>query len=158
MPEAILHLSSLLGGPLLDSRGARLGRVEDLVARLDLGDGEPPVVGLKAKIGGREPFVPSHRIERLDLAGAHAATTKLNLAQFERRSGEALLRADVLDRSLINIDQARLVKAREVDLFCTDGTWRVAGIDQRFRARLRRLVPRRFRRHEEEHEQFIPWE
>jgi CBS domain-containing protein len=158
MSEAILHLSSLLGGPLLDSAGERLGRVEDVVARLDLGDGEPPVVGLKAKIGGRELFVPSHRIDRLDLTGAHAATTKLNLAQFERRSGEVLLRADVLDRSLINVDQARLVKAREVDLMCSEGTWRVAGIDPGFRARLRRLLPRRFRSHEEDHDQFVPWE
>jgi CBS domain-containing protein/sporulation protein YlmC with PRC-barrel domain len=158
MPEAILHLSSLVGGPLLDSAGDRLGRVEDVVARLDLGAGEPPLVGLKAKIGGRELFVPAHRIERLDQTGAHTATTKLNLAQFERRSGEVLLRADVLDRSLINVDQARLVKAREVDLFCDEGTWRVAGIDPTFRARLRRLMPRRFRRHEEEHDQLVPWE
>jgi CBS domain-containing protein/sporulation protein YlmC with PRC-barrel domain len=158
MPEAILHLSSLVGGPLLDSAGERLGRVEDVVARLDLGDGEPPVVGLKAKIGGRELFVPSNRIDRLEETGARAATTKLNLAQFERRSGEVLLRADILDRSLINVDQARLVKAREVDLYCSDGTWRVAGIDPSFRAKLRRLLPRRFRRHEDEHDQFVSWE
>lgn len=158
MPEAILHLSSLVGSPLLDSAGERLGRVEDVVARLDLGAGEPPLAGLKAKIGGRELFVPSHRIDRLDETGAHAATTKLNLAQFERRSGEVLLRADILDRSLINVDQARLVKAREVDLWCDEGTWRVAGIDPSFRARLRRLMPRRLRQHEDEHDQFVPWE
>src|SRR5438477_5876215 len=158
MPDAIVHVSAVAGSPLLDSAGERLGRVEDVVARLDLGDGAPPVVGLKAKIGGRELFVPSNRIERLEETGAHAATTKLNLAQFERRSGEVLLRADILDRSLINVDQARLVKAREVDLFCSDGTWRVAGIDPSFRAKLRRLLPRRFRRHEDEHDQFVPWE
>jgi CBS domain-containing protein len=157
MPEAILHLSSLVGSPLLDSAGDRLGRVEDVVARLDTGDGEPPVVGLKAKIGGRQVFVPAHRLERLEPGAAHTSTTKLNLAEFERRSGEVLLRADILDRSLINVEQARLVKAREVDLACSDGTWRVAGIDPTFRARLRRLLPHRFRRHEEEHDQFVPW-
>jgi CBS domain-containing protein len=158
MPEATLHLSSLVGSPLLDSAGDRLGRVQDVVARLDTGDGEPPVAGLKAKIGGRELFVPSQRLERLEPGGAHTSTTKLNLAQFERRSGEVLLRADVLDRSLIDVDQARLVKAREVDLACSDGTWRVAGIDPSFRARLTRLLPRRYRRHEEGHDQFVPWE
>ncbi len=157
MPDAILHLSSLTGSPLLDSAGDRLGKIEDVVARLDLADGAPPLVGLKARIGGRDMFVPAHRIDRLEPGGAHASTTKLNLAQFERRSGEVLLRSDVLDRSLINVDQARLVKAREVDLVCEEGTWRVAGIDPSFRARLRRLLPHRYRRHEEQHDQFVPW-
>ncbi len=157
MSDAILHLSSLVGGPLLDSAGGRLGKVEDVVARLDLADGTPPVVGLKARIGGREMFVPAHRVERLEPGAAHVSTTKLNLAQFERRSGEVLLRADVLDRSLINVEEARLVKAREVDLVCVDGTWRVAGIDPSFDARLRRLLPRRYRRHKEDHGQLVPW-
>jgi CBS domain-containing protein/sporulation protein YlmC with PRC-barrel domain len=158
MSDAIIHLSSLLGSPLLDSAGGRLGKVEDVIARLDLGDSAPPMVGLMARIGGRQMFVPAHRIERLEPEAARLSTTKLNLGQFERRSGEVLLRTDILDRSLINVDQARLVKAREVDLVCEDGVWRVAGIDPSFRARLRRLLPRRFRRHDQNHDQFVPWQ
>ena len=50
--------------------------------------------------------------------GRATSTTKLNLAQFERRPGEVLLRADVLGHSLINVDTARLVMAREVELAC----------------------------------------
>ena len=157
MPEAIVHVSAVAGSPLLDSVGERLGRVEDVVARLDLDDGLPPVIGLKARIGGREMFVPISRIERLEPAAARTSTTKLNLAQFERRPGELLLRADVLDRSLIHVSTARLVKAREVELVCEDGTWRVAGIDTSFRARRWRLLPRRFRGHDTEHTRFVPW-
>jgi CBS domain-containing protein len=157
MPDAILHLSSLTGSPLLDSAGGRLGKIEDVVARLDVDDGAPPLLGLKARIGGREMFVPIDRIDCLEPGGAHASTTKLNLAQFERRSGEVLLRADILDRSLINVEQARLVKAHEVDLECDGGTWRVAGIDPKFSTRLRRLLPRRYRRHEAQHDQLVPW-
>jgi CBS domain-containing protein len=157
MPDAIVHVSAVAGSPLLDSAGERLGRIEDVIARLDLGDGRPPVIGLKARIGGREMFVPASRIERLEPTAARTATTKLNLAQFERRPGEVLLRSDVLDRSLINVDTARLVTAREVELVCDDGTWRVAGIDPSFRARMWRLLPRRFRGHDTEHTQFIAW-
>jgi CBS domain-containing protein len=158
MPDAVLHLSSLAGSPLLDSAGGRLGRVKDVVARLDTGDGLPPVVGLRASIGGRDTFVPAGRIDRLEPDAAHTSTTKLNLAQFERRSGEILLRADVLDRSLIDVERARLVKAREVDLVCQDNAWRLAGVDTSFRARLIRLMPRRFRRHRPEQEEFVPWD
>lgn len=157
MSGAVLHLSAVAGSPLLDSAGDRLGRVDDVIARLDLGDGTPPVVGLKARIAGREMFVPIDRVE-LEGASARTSTTKLNLAQFERRTGEVLLRCDVLDRSLIDVERARLVKASEVDLYCDQGTWRVAGIDPSFSARLRRLLPRRFRLHEAEHDQFVPWE
>jgi CBS domain-containing protein len=158
MPEAIVHVSAVAGSPLLDSAGERLGRIEDVVARLDLAQDLPPVIGLKARIGGREMFVPINRIERLEPAAARTSTTKLNLAQFERRPGEVLLRADVLDRSMIHVPTARLVTAREVELVCDDGTWRVAGIDPTFRARMWRLLPRRFRVHDKDHDQFIPWQ
>jgi MgtE intracellular N domain/CBS domain len=157
MPDAILHLSSLVGSPLLDSSGSRLGRVEDVIARLDLGDLPPPVTGLMARIGSRDMFVPADRVAHLEPAAARTSTTKLNLAQFERRPGEVLLRADVLGRSLINVNTARLVRANEVELACDDSKWRVTGIDPGIGARLRRLLPRRFRGHRGEHDQFVPW-
>ena len=157
MPEAILHLSSLVGSPLLDSSGKRLGRVGDVIARLDLGDRLPLVTGLMARIAGRDMFVPADRVAHLEPAGARTSTTKLNLAQFERRPGEVLLRADVLGRSLINVSTARLVRANEVELVCEQSRWRVAGIDPSLGARLRRLLPRRSRAHNREHDQFVPW-
>src|SRR5579884_1961632 len=156
MPD-VIHLSSVAGSPLLDSAGERLGRVEDLVVRLDHGQEPPPVTGLKARIGGREMFVPIERIEQLGPEAARTSTTKLNLAQFERHPSELLLRADVLDHTLINMTTARLVKAREVELVREDGTWRVAGIDPSLRPRLWRFAPRHFRGHDTEHKQFIAW-
>jgi CBS domain-containing protein len=158
MSEATRYVSSVAGSPLLDSSGERLGRIEDVVARLDLSEDLPPVIGLKARIGGREMFVPMGSVDQLDPAAARTLTTKLNLAQFERRPGEVLLRCDVVDRSLINVQTARLVTAREVELVCVDGTWRVAGIDTSWRARLRRLLPRRFRHYETDpNASFVAW-
>ncbi|MGA2924925.1 MAG: CBS domain-containing protein, partial [Solirubrobacteraceae bacterium] len=46
---------------------------------------------------------------------------------------------------------------REVELVHDDGAWRVAGIDPSLRPRLWRLLPRRFRGHDSEHTQFVPW-
>ncbi len=156
--DGVLHLSSVAGGPLLDSSGQRLGRIEDVIASLDSGDRLPPITGLKARIGGRELFVPADRIATLEPRAARTSTTKLNLAQFERRPGEVLLRHDVLGRSVINVTTARLVRAREVELVCDDGTWRVAGIDPAVGAGIKRFLPRRFRAHEREHAQLVPWD
>ena len=157
MPD-IVHVSSLAGSPLLDSSGQRLGKVDDVVARLDSGAGEAQVIGLTAEIGGRQLFVPIDRVEQLGPYSATTSTTKLDLAPFERRPGEVLLRADVLDRSVINVHTAHLVRAHEVELVRDhDGGWRVAGIDPSLRPRLWRFLPRRFRGHDTEHRQFIDW-
>src|SRR5438270_5443430 len=126
MPD-VIHLTSVAGSPLLDSAGERLGRVEDLIARLDHTQGLPPVAGLKARIGGREAFVPIDQVAQLGPDQIKISTTTLNLAQFERRPGEVLLRGDVLDRDLINVATSRLIRAHEVELVCQAGGWRVAG-------------------------------
>jgi len=129
---------------MLDRAGEKLGRVEDLIVRLGE-PGLPPVTGLRARIGGREFFVPSERVARLEPGQVRLSGEKLSLASFERREGEVLLREDVLGRKLIDVHAARLVTAHEIVLACIDGRWRVAGIDPRPRRALRRLFPGRAR-------------
>jgi len=142
-----MHLSTVLRGPLLDRTGERLGRVEDLIVRLADG-GYPPVTGLKARIGGRELFVPVDKIAKLEPAGARLSGQKLSLGRFERREGEVLLRQDVLGRKLVNVeaDPPSLVTAHEIELACVEGWWRVVGVDPSVRAQLRRALPRPLKR------------
>ena len=120
--------------------------MEDLIVRLADG-GYPPVTGLKARIGGRELFVPADRIASLEPGAVRLAGEKLSLGRFERRPGEVLLGADVLGRKLVAVeaDPPRLVTAHEIELACIDGWWRVVGVDHTARARLRRALPRRLR-------------
>ena len=141
-----MHVSSVLRSPLLDRAGERLGRVEDLIVRLADG-GYPPVTGLKARIGGRELFVPVSRIASLEPGAVRLSEEKLSLGRFERRAGEVLLGADVLGRKLVDVeaDPPRLVTAHEIELACIDGWWRVVGVDHNKRAELRRALPRRLR-------------
>jgi CBS domain-containing protein len=141
-----MHLSSVLRSPLLDRAGERLGRVEDLIVRLADG-GYPPLTGLKARIGGRELFVPVDRIAALEPGAVRLAGEKLSLGRFERRAGEVLLDADLLGRKLVYVeaDPPRLVTAHEIELACIETWWRVVGVDHSARARMRRLLPRRLR-------------
>jgi CBS domain-containing protein len=141
-----VHISSVLRSPLLDRSGDRLGRVEDLIVRLADG-GYPPVTGLKARIGGRELFVPVDRVASLEPGAVRLAGEKLSLGRFERRPGEVLLGGDVLGRKLVNVeaDPPRLVTANEIELACIDDWWRVVGVDPSTRAQLRRALPRRLR-------------
>jgi Mg/Co/Ni transporter MgtE len=53
-----------------------------------------------------------------------------------------LLKHDVLDHQLINVDGARLVRANEIELARVEGWWRVVGVDTGPRGGVRRLLPR----------------
>jgi CBS domain-containing protein len=142
----VLHLSLILGGDLVGAAGGRLGRIGDLVVRL--GDAEyPPVTGLLARIAGREVFIPGDGIGELEHGRATLTTDRLDLRLFERRPQEVLLRKDVLDRQLIDVDGARLRRANDIELARLEGWWRVVGVDVGPRGIMRRVVPRRFAPH-----------
>jgi CBS domain-containing protein len=141
----LANLSSLLNSRLLDRAGEKLGRVDDLIVRLADG-GYPPITGLKARIGGREVFVPAERIAQLEPGAIQLQGEKVNLGRFERREGEVLLRQDLLGRRLINVVGARLVRADDLVLGRVEGWWRVVGVDTSLRSLLRRLLPAPLRR------------
>lgn len=125
---ALLPASRVIHAPLVDSRGDRLGRVDDIIVRLADG-GYPPVTGIKANIGGRQLFVPADRLSSLEAGRVQLSGDTLNLARFERRAGEVLLGEDLLDRRLIDVSAGRLVHANDVELACVDGWWRLVGVD-----------------------------
>jgi len=139
----VLHLSLVVGGDLRDAAGERLGRVDDLIVRLE-GEEYPPVAGAVATVAGRQVFVPSELIAEIEERHVSLRAQRLDLQHFRRRRAEVLLKKDVLDRQLINVDGARLVRANEIEFARLDGWYRVVGVDIGMRGLIRRLVPRRF--------------
>lgn len=154
--DKLVHVSEVTRSELLGPDGKRLGRIVDLIVWLDSGKQLPSVCGAKARIGGQDLFVPVGQIARFEAAATRMSRTA-RLAPFERRAGEALLRGDLLDRSLIHVTAARIVRAWEIELVCQSGAWRVVGIDTSVRARLRRLLTPRWRRRSREPVRFVPW-
>ncbi len=146
MAPEVLHLSSIVRSPLLDRRGDRIGRVEDLIVRPGASD-HPLVTGLVASIGGRELFVPISLVWEMRPGRVQLQGETLNLGRFERRVGELLLVGDLAGRHVINLVGARLISANEIELACVEGTWQVVGVDPSGRGTLRRLLPRRIARH-----------
>jgi hypothetical protein len=137
----ILHLSSVIGSPLRDADGEQLGKVQDLIVRLG-GVGYPPITGVLATVAGRASFVGLDRISDISSSGVVLRKAKLDLRHFERRAEEVLLKRDLLDRQLINVKGARLVRANEIELALVAGSWRVVGVDTGPRGGFRRLLPK----------------
>jgi CBS domain-containing protein len=137
----ILHLSQVIGSPLRDADGERLGKVEDLIVRLG-GAGYPPITGVLVTVAGRRSFLGVDRVSEIGSDGVVLRKAKLDLRHFERRPEEVLLRRDLLDRQLINVEGARLVRANEIELALVGGSWRVVGVDTGPRGGFRRLLPK----------------
>src|SRR5207245_5895714 len=123
------------------SSSERLGLVDDLIVRL--GDaGYPPITGFLVSVAGRRAYLPAEMVSAIDHGGVTLRKAKLDLRAFERRPEEVLLKKDVLDHQLINVDGARLVRANDIELARLQGWWRVVGVDTGPRGGLRRLLPR----------------
>jgi len=135
----ILHLSTFLRRPIFDQDGDRIGRVQDLVARLGE-DAHPPVVGAVIRIEGRNLFVPIRKIGGLAQGRMTFEGRRVDLRRFERRPGELLLAEDLLARHLINLVRGRLIIANEIEIAQIDGKWEVVGVDPGRRPFLRRVL------------------
>jgi CBS domain-containing protein len=148
-----LRLSRLLKRPVADSGGESIGRLTDVIVRLR-GSDYPLVTGLVAAVGGREIFVPVDQVSSFDGDPIRLSSARLSLRHFERREGEVLLRADVLGHRLIDVENARLVRAADLELALVrgdgpggtgggsppgkvevGGEWMLAGVDTRRRPR-----------------------
>src|ERR1700726_5163167 len=117
-----VRLSRLLKRPVADSSGESIGRLADVIVRLRGAD-YPLVTGLVAAVGGREIFVPIDQVSSFDGDPLRLSSARLDLRHFERREGEVLLRADVLGHRMIDVANARLVRAWDLRLQEDGGEW-----------------------------------
>ena len=134
-----LSLSRLLSRGMLGAKAQPLGRLADVIVRLR-GVEYPLVTGIVAELGGRRLFVPAAQVTDWDTEQLSLATARLDLREFERRDGEALLRADILGHRLIDIPAARLVRAYDLELAHTPTGWVLAGVDTHPTSRWRRAL------------------
>ncbi len=142
----LLHLSTFLHRPIYDSDGDRIGRVQDLVARLG-DDPHPPIVGAVIRIEGRDLFVSIKKIGGLAQGRMTFEGRRVDLRRFERRPGEMLLAEDLLARHLINLVRGRIIIANEIEIAEIDGRWEVVGVDPGRRSFLRRVLGRKIGSH-----------
>jgi len=132
--RATLRLSRLLRRPVADSSGETIGKLADVIVRLRGAD-YPLVTGVVVTVGGREIFVPIDQVSSFDSEPLRLSSARLSLRHFERREGEVLLRADVLGHRLIDVPNARLVRAADLELGRDGAEWVLAGAGTRRRPR-----------------------
>jgi len=138
--DSLVSVAGLIGRPVRDPEGREIGRLVDIVVR----HGEetyPPVSGLIVKVANRKSFINGARIDKLTPNEIVLSSTKINLESFQRRAGESLLDADVLDHQIVDVDGLRVVRTSDLYLAPFDKEIRVIGVDISFMSFLRRLFP-----------------
>src|SRR6516165_9636808 len=111
----IVHLSTLVRRPIYDKDGDRIGRVQDLVARIG-DDAHPPLVGVVVRIESRNLFIPIRKISGLGSGKVTFEGRRVDLRRFERRPKEILLAEDLMARHSINLVRGRLITANDIEL------------------------------------------
>ncbi len=133
----MLYLSQAIGRPVLDADGVPLGRVDDLIVAL--GDRYPPVTGLVLRTDQRRIFLPWTSVATFDASGGRLSTDKIDITSFKQRPNEIQLRADLLDKQIVDIDGRKVVRVNDLRLDDVEGKLHLVAVDVGAAGLLRRL-------------------
>ena len=133
----MLYLSQAIGRPVVDGSGDEVGKVADLLVAV--GDRYPPVTGLVVATGRRRFFLPWSGLDRLDEGGARLRTQTIDIGRFQQRPNEILLRQDLMDKQIVDIDGRKVVRVNDLRLDEIEGRLRLVAVDVGAAGLLRRL-------------------
>lgn len=132
-------ISELLDRPVLGANGARVGKIHDLLTPGDVP--YPPVraVAVSPRHGKGLRFVPWHPGQQLDHNALRLSSDDLSDAANVPAEGDLWLRRDVLDKQIVDVEGAKLVRVNDIQLATIDRDLRVAAVDNTGRGFLRRM-------------------
>ena len=131
------YLSQIIGRAVRDQAGEPIGKLADLIVAV--GERYPPVTGIVIATDRRRIFLHWADVEQLDERGATLRTAKLDITRFRQRPNEILLKGDLLDKQIVDIDGRRIVRVNDLRLDEVDGSLRLVAVDVGAAGLLRRL-------------------
>lgn len=138
-PDPFLYVSELLGRPVVDGTGRRVGRLVDLKARL--GEAFPRMCALVVRLGRRSTAaldwteVASFGPKRIVLAPG--ATDRFTA--HEVKGEEILLKEELLDKQVVDTHGAKIERVNDIHLLVINQDLRLVHVDIGKRGILRRL-------------------
>jgi Mg/Co/Ni transporter MgtE len=117
------------GLPVFDPLGDLVGRVRDVVVALRIGRDAPRALGLVVEIQARKRiFVPIGRVTSIDPDAVVLATGTVSLRRFDKRPGETLVLAELLDRRVTLLASGEEVTVLDVAMEQTRTDWLVTRV------------------------------
>jgi sporulation protein YlmC with PRC-barrel domain len=142
MGQELISLANLIGRPVVDSTGARVGRMNDVVVRWARGVTHPVVDGVLVKVGDGFALIAAGDVT-LTQSRVRLHAQPITVVHPARHNPDVALARDVLDHQLVDVAGVQVVRAADVYLAKTATGWELAGIDIGIWALFRRLLPKR---------------
>jgi hypothetical protein len=141
----LVSVAGAVGARVHDADARLVGVLDDVVVG-PFEERYPPVAGVMVRIPHGRTFVPIDavadiRSQAVLLAGA------LQSRAGARPAGLVALARDVLDRQIVDVDGANVVRVSDLVLGNDGRSFRLVGVDVSMRTLFRRLGPASLRRH-----------
>ncbi|MDU6010987.1 MAG: CBS domain-containing protein [Slackia sp.] len=137
----MFYLSAMLGMPVYDSTGEKLGIVSDLA--ISTGEVFPRITSLAFKGPGRTPFMISWRKYVEDYADDKVVlnTEAFNIRFSYLQPREILLARDLLDKQIVDTQGLKIVRVNDLKISPSGSQLRLLGAEVGARGILRGLHP-----------------
>ena len=138
----MIYLSQLVGNPVLDAKGERIGRVNDL--GIATGEVFPRITSLAVEGPGRTPFMISWRkyVDSFDESEIHLKVVSTDIRFSYLQPDEVLVARDLLNKQIVDTRGARVVRVNDLKLSDTNANQlRLLGAEVGIRGLLRSLSP-----------------
>jgi CBS domain-containing protein len=133
----VRFLSRCIGLPVRDPSGEPLGTIADLIVAI--GGKYPPVTGLVVRTDRRRIFIPWSDVDAFDEGGAKLRVRTIDIGKFRQRENEILLKANLLDKQIVDIEGRKVIRVNDVSLDNVEGRLRLVAVDVGAAGLLRRL-------------------
>ncbi|RII25266.1 MAG: magnesium transporter MgtE [Geobacter sp.] len=138
-----IYLSAVIGRPVINGKGDKLGILSDLV--MVPGELFPEVSHIVIKSRKGNKSLPWSEVALFTHVMISASGIKPHgLFVYEPREGEILVKRDLLDKQIVDVDGAKVVRVNDIKLGNFNQKLCIFSVDIGFRGLLRRLGYERF--------------
>ena len=138
----MIYLSQLLGNPVFDAKGEKIGRVNDL--GIATGEVFPRITALAVEGPGKTPFMISWRkyVESFSTEEIHLKVVDTDIRFSYLQPNEVLIARDLLNKQIVDTRGMRVVRVNDLKLSDTSSSQlRLLGAEVGIRGLLRSLSP-----------------
>ena len=132
-----MYLSTVLGRPVINERGRKIGILDDLV--MAPGETFPEVSHLIVKDGKRLAAIPWSSILLFNRFVTSISGSSADLPPFEPGEREILVRRDILDKQIVDVDGAKVVRVNDLKIGSYKDVLCIFSVDIGLSGLLRRL-------------------
>lgn len=137
----MLYLSQMLGKPVVDSAGEKIGTISDLA--ISTGEVFPRITSLAFQGPGKVPFMISWRkyVDEFDGEGIKLSVDSPDIRFSYLQPDEVLLARDLMDRQIVDTQGLKVVRVNDLKLSQSGTQLRLLGAEVGIRGILRGLAP-----------------